>query len=162
MSIAWRATFFLRTFGFLKVPLIFFTGATVVSLDDDSCVIAIPFLKRNKNHLNSMYFGTLCIGADIAGGIIAARLLDQVKRGKGSLIFKDFHAKFLKRAEGKTFFTCRDGAAIRDAVQRAEQSFERVELPVKIIATVPTQFDDEPVAEFELTLSLKVRHEKIR
>jgi hypothetical protein len=32
---------------------------------------------------------------------------------------------------------------------------ERVNLPVKVIATVPDKFGDEPVAEFTITLSLK-------
>ena len=104
-----------------------------------------------------MYFGVLCVGADVAGGIIAARLLTKVKKGKGSLVFKDFKANFIKRAEGKTIFTCVDGAKIKEAVQKAEESLERVELPVTVIATVPDQFGSEPVAEFVLTLSLKVR-----
>ena len=53
------------------------------------------------------------------------------------LIFKDFQAKFLKRPEGRTLFTCKDGAAIIAAVKRAEESMERVDLPVSIVATVP-------------------------
>jgi len=157
MKLSIRDTFRLRAFSFAKIPMLFFAGPSVVSLTDDECVIALPFQRRNKNHLGSMYFGALCIGADAAGGMIAAKRLDQVKKGKGSLIFKDFQAKFFKRAEGKTFFTCRDGALIRDAVQRAEESLERVETPVRVVATVPEQFGDEPVAEFILTLSLKVR-----
>ena len=104
-----------------------------------------------------MYFGALCIGADAAGGFIAARALQKVKNGKGSLIFKDFQAKFLKRPEGRTLFTCKDGLAIKEAVIRAEESLERVEIPVTIIATVPEKSGDEPVAEFVLTLSLKVK-----
>ena len=104
-----------------------------------------------------MYFGTLCIGADIAGGIMAQRHLDRLKDRKGSLIFKDFKANFLKRAEGQTLFTCNDGARIQEAVTRAAESLERVDLPVYVTATVPSKFGDEPVAKFELTLSLKVR-----
>lgn len=157
MAISFKETFWLRAFGFTKVPLIFYTGASVVSLTDESCEISIPFAKRNKNHLNSMYFGVLCVGADVAGGIIAARLLQKVKTGKGSLIFKDFKANFMKRAEGRTHFTCADGLQIKEAVEKAEQTLERVELPVKVIATVPEKFGTEPVAEFILTLSLKVR-----
>ena len=104
-----------------------------------------------------MYFGALCIGADAAGGFIAAKALQKVKNGKGSLIFKDLSAKFLKRAEGRTLFTCNDGLAIKEAVKRAEESLERVDLPVTVIATVPDKFGEEPVAEFVLTLSMKVK-----
>lgn len=104
-----------------------------------------------------MYFGTLCIGADIAGGYIMARLLGNTKKMKPSFVFKDFQAKFLKRPEGDTHFTCKDGLAIRDAVKKAQDTLERVELPVKVIATVPKVSGDEPVAEFVLTLSMKVK-----
>jgi acyl-coenzyme A thioesterase PaaI-like protein len=157
MNISIRDTIFLRAFGFTKVPMLFFVNPSVTKSTPEEVVISIPFHRRNKNHLGSMYFGTLCIGADAAGGFIAAKALQKVKNGKGSLIFKDFKAKFLKRPEGRTLFTCKDGMEIQDAVKRAEESLERVDLPVTVIATVPDKFGDEPVAEFVLTLSLKVK-----
>ena len=141
----------------MKIPLLFMASPSVISVGNEECVIALPFQKRNKNHLGSMYFGALCIGADAAGGLMAQRCLDQLKRGKGSLIFKDFKAEFLKRAEGQTFFKCSDGLRIQEAVEKASESLERVELPVYVTATVPSKFGEEPVAKFELTLSLKVK-----
>lgn len=155
----WKETLWLRLFGLAKVPFIYLSGARVIELSDASCRIGIPFRRRNKNHLGSMYFGVLCIGADVAGGIIAARLLEKVRKtqgAKGSLIFKDFQAKFLKRAEGDTVFSCQDGLAIEHAVRQAFETSNRIDVPVKVIATVPEKFGTEPVAEFILTLSLKV------
>lgn len=157
MNISFKDTLFLRAFSFAKIPLLFFVNPSVVRMTEEEVVVAIPFLRRNRNHLGSMYFGTLCVGADAAGGLIAAKALEKVKNGKGSLIFKDFQAKFLKRPEGRTYFTCKDGLAIREAVRRADESLERVELPVRIVATVPEKSGEEPVAEFTLTLSLKVK-----
>ncbi len=152
-----KETLFVRAFALAKVPLLFLTRPRVVEMTDDHCVLALPFTKVNKNHLNSMYFGALCIGAEATGGVIAMRLLQKLKKGKGSLIFKDFHANFLKRAEGETFFTCNEGIAIREAVAKATETMERVEIPVHITATVPKKFGDEPVATFVLTLSLRVK-----
>jgi acyl-coenzyme A thioesterase PaaI-like protein len=152
-----KDTLFVRAFALAKVPLLFLTRPRVVEMTDDQCVLALPFTKLNKNHLGSMYFGALCIGAEATGGVIAMRLLQQLKDGKGSLIFKDFKANFLKRAEGETFFTCKQGLEIREAVERAAKTLERVELPVHITATVPKKLGDEPVATFTLTLSLKVK-----
>ena len=157
MPISIKDTIFLRAYSFAKIPLLFAVGPKVVVLDEEKCVVAIPFRKGNKNHLGSLYFGALCIGADAAGGLIAAKLLRNLKSGKGSLIFKDFTAKFLKRPEGETHFTCLVGAQIKAAVEQAASSGERVEVPVPITATVPEKFGDEPVAEFLLTLSLKVK-----
>jgi hypothetical protein len=151
-----KDTIFLRAYSFWKIPLLFAAGPRVVSLNDRECVIALPYRRGNLNHLNSMYFGALCIGADAAGGLIAANLLRKLKSGKGSLIFKDFQARFLKRPEAETHFTCSAGEAIRAAVEKAAESGERVDLPVPVTATVPSKSGQEPVAEFVLTLSLKV------
>jgi acyl-coenzyme A thioesterase PaaI-like protein len=152
-----KETLFVRAFALAKVPLLFLTRPRVVKMSDEVSVLALPFSKMNKNHLGSLYFGALCIGAEATGGVMAMRLLQKIKTGKGSLIFKDFKASFLKRAEGETIFTCKDGLAIRDAVARAAETFERVEIPVHITATVPEKLGEEPVATFVLTLSLKVR-----
>ena len=149
-----KATWYLRYFGWKKVPLIFYCRPSVVELNREKAIIKIPIKRRNRNHLNSMYFGVLAVGADVAGGLLA---MDQIRRSKKkvSLVFKDFKADFLKRPEGDTLFTCYDGLAIEKLVQEAIASGERVNMPLKITATVPAIFGDEPVAEFVLTLSLK-------
>jgi acyl-coenzyme A thioesterase PaaI-like protein len=158
MPFALKDTIFLRAFSFAKIPLLYASGISVVECDSDVCVMRLPFRRMNKNHLGSMYFGALCIGADAAGGFIAAKLLRELKGGaKGTLIFKDFQAKFLKRPEGDTWFTCRDGARIAEAIETSRMSGQRVDLPVQVVATVPSKFGTEPVAEFVLTLSLKVK-----
>ena len=155
---SFKETVLIRAFALAKIPLLYFSRPKVVQLNDERCVISLPFTRMNKNHLGSLYFGALCIGADAAGGLIAMRLLQKLKNGKtGSLIFKDFKAEFLKRAEGVTFFTCLDGGAIQAAVSLAEESMERVDIPVRVTATVPLKFGEDPVATFVLTLSLKVK-----
>src|SRR4051812_41246690 len=90
-----KETVLLRTFGFLKVPLLCFVSPSVVELSDQRCVIRIPLNRRTKNHLNSMYFGALSVGADCAGGLMAVRFIREMGN-KISLIFKDCHSEFLK------------------------------------------------------------------
>ena len=150
----WLATIVLRYFGFFKIPLLFFVRPKVMELSDDTVVVKIPLGRRTRNHLGSMYFGALAIGADCAAGLIAMKRI----RGSAqdiSLIFKSLKAEFLKRAEGDVYFTCSQGLEIADLVIAAEASSERVEFPVEVIATVPEQFQEEPVAKFTLVLSLK-------
>lgn len=155
----WKENFYLKAFALTKVPLILFTGAKIKEMTDDKVAVEIPFAKRNRNHLGSMYFGTLCVGADVAGGFLAMKILSEVKTGKGSLAFKDFKADFLKRPEGPTLFVCNDGPQIRAAVAETAKTGERINLPVEVIATVPSIDPNEPVARFVLTLSVKVRAE---
>ncbi|MGA7614218.1 MAG: PaaI family thioesterase [Thermoanaerobaculia bacterium] len=151
-----RQTFFVRSWAFWKVPLIWYTRPSVLKLDDERCLIRIPFRRRNRNHLGSMYFGVLCVGADVAGGLIAMHRIR--KSGERvSLVFKDFKANFLKRPEGDVVFTCEDGVRIGELLDRVVRSGEREHDTVRVTATVPELSGSEPVAEFELTLSLKRR-----
>lgn len=149
-----KATWFIRYFGLKKVPLIFYCRPSVIELNDNTTIIKIPFKRRNKNHLKSMYFGALSIGADVAGGVLAMDLIRKSRRNI-SLVFKDFKAEFLKRPEGDTHFTCNDGQAVKKLIEKAISTGERVNMPLKITATVPELSGNEPVAEFILTLSLK-------
>lgn len=138
----------------LKIPVLLFLAPRVVELDDAGCAVVIALGWRSRNHLGSMYFGALCAGADLAGGLNAARLIYR-KHRKVGLIFADVRAEFLKRADGDVLFRSRAGQRIAEAVQQADESGERVTLPVEIIATVPDEYGDEPVARFTLGLSLK-------
>jgi len=152
-----KETVRLRAVGLLKIPVLFFLSPSVVELDDYRCVVKIPLTRRAKNHLGSMYFGALAAGADCAGGLIAWKLGDEfaAQGRKVSLVFKDFQAEFLKRAEGDVLFTCDEGQTIRRFVEQVAVSGQRENLPVHVTATVPSKFGDEPVARFTLTLSLK-------
>ena len=124
-----------------------------MSISDTQLEVKIKLNRRTKNHLSSMYFGVLSVGADITCGFLAMKLISK-SQSRISLIFKDFHADFLKRAEGDVHFICEDGLAIQNLVEVTEQTGERQNLPVQITATVPT-ISNEPVAKFILTLSLK-------
>jgi acyl-coenzyme A thioesterase PaaI-like protein len=149
----YQDTIFVRFFGFTKVPLIFFVSPSVVVLDDKECIIKIPLNRRTKNHLNSMYFGVLATGADLAGGLVAMKEIADSKK-KVALSFKDFHAEFLKRAEGDVHFICTQIPEIKKFVAEVIASGERMNFPVIIEAIVPS-IDKSPVAKFVLTLSLK-------
>ncbi len=71
-----------------------------------------------------------------------------------SLIFKDCHAQFHKRAMGDVAFTCEQGAALAQLIEQAATTGNRVDMPVRVVASVPS-LGDEVVATFTLTLSLK-------
>lgn len=153
MKRLWRETISVRLWALRHVRVLWFVQPSVLELDDRRCVIRIPLTWRTRNHLRSMYVAVLAVGAECAGGLLAMRRIEQ-RPEKISLVFKDIRAEFLKRAEGHVHFTCDDGAAIAALVDEVARTGERGNLPVRIVATVPAQGDD-PVARFELTLSLK-------
>ena len=148
-----KTTWMIRKFGLLKVPLIWLCRPKVIEHTDERIEVVIPLRRRTKNHLGSMYFGALAVGADVTGGFIA---MDPIKESgrQIQLIFKDFKADFLKRPEGDVHFYCNDGLAIRELVEKTVETGERHNYKMNIEAIVPSLSKDV-VAKFELTLSLK-------
>ena len=149
-----KETLKVRAFGFLQIPLIWFVNPSVVAIGIEHTEIVIPLNRRTRNHLKSMYFGTLAIGADLAGGLLFMNLM--AKEGlKASFVFKDMSAQFLKRADGDVHFVSKSGHDVAELIKRVAESPERQETTVEIKALVPKKYGDEPVAIFRLTLSVK-------
>ncbi len=151
-----KLTAFVRGLSLARIPLLAYTRPEVLEMDGARCVVRLKLRRRTANHLGSMYIAALVAGADVAGGLIAWMAIRD-SGARVALVFKSIQADFLRRASGDVHFTCEQGLAIRDLVRRAVQSGERQELPVDIVATVPAEDPDRPVARFVLTLSLKRR-----
>ncbi len=149
-----RETLNVWAWSLAKVPLLFAARPVVLESTDARVVVRISLRRKTKNHLGSMYFGALCIGADVAGGLAAMRTIERSGGGM-SLIFKDLTARFLRRPEADVHFTCENGEAIRELVALARSSGDREEMTVRVVATVPSISATEPVADFALTLSIK-------
>lgn len=145
----------LRAWSLRNVFLLWFVKPSIVELSERRCVIRIPLNWRTRrNDIHAMYLGVLCMGADVTAGLIA---YDQMQKRKLrlSFVFKSLRAEFLKRAEGDVLFTNDSGDQIQDLIGRALASGEREEASIPIVATVPSKLGDEPVAKFDLVLSLK-------
>ncbi len=136
--------------------MIFFLNPKILVCDEDKTEVKIPLNWKSKNHLKSMYFGSLCAGADIAGGFSAMKFIKE--SGKNvHLSFKDFKAEFLKRAEADTHFICEQNDEIKRFVQEVISTPNvRKEFPLRIKAVCP-KISSEEVARFELLLSLKFK-----
>ena len=133
--------------------MIFYCNPKVLKISKQSVEIKISLRRKTKNHVGSMYFGALSVGADVTGGALALELIKKSKN-KINLLFKDFKADFLKRAEGDVHFICKQGKAITSLVNKTIKTGERENMLLLIEAFVPS-ISNEIVAKFELTLSLK-------
>ena len=152
-SMAIKTNRLIQLFGITKVPMIWYCRPKVIEHTDEKIEIKIPLKRKTKNHLGSMYFGVLAVGADITGGFLAMNPIQESGR-KINLIFKDFKADFLKRPEGDVHFICNDGLAVRGLVEKVTKSTDRHNFKLNIDAIVPS-ISTEIVAKFQLTLSLK-------
>ena len=141
-------------FGIFKIPLIGFVRPRLIELSDTKMVIKIPLRRRTKNHLGSMYFGALAIGADLSGAFQAFFIAEKTDR-KMSIVFKNFNASFISRPESDVFFVSDEGGLIQEIIDETIKTKERVTKDIKINAF--TNYPEAPihVAEFVLGLSIK-------
>lgn len=157
MKLDRKSTFIVRMWALRNVFLLWLIRPRIVEVNDRRCEMVVPLNWRTRRRdIRAMYLGTLCMGADIAGGLIAFQIMMRSKESL-SFVFKDIRGEFFKRAEDDVHFACEDGAIIQDMVERARRSGEREETLVRVVARVPKKLGDEPVARFELTLSVKKR-----
>lgn len=139
--------------GLVKIPMIAYTKPKLQAIDDEKVVATIRLRRRTKNHLNSMYFGALAVGADVAAGLHAFYFAK--KSGATiSFAFKSVNAVFLQRATTNITFESKDGKIVSDAFEKALKSGERVNQPVLV-----TAYNDlnEAVATFNMEISVKVK-----
>ena len=155
MTLFTRFNYFLWYFGCFKVPLIGYLHPRLITLNDTDVVIKLPLTRRSKNHLHSMYFGALAVGADLAGGLHGFYHARQA-HVKISLAFKSFQAQFLKRPESDVYFVSSMGKDIQIMINESKENNQRINKP--IIVTAYTNYHQQPeeVAQFVLELSLKV------
>lgn len=145
----------IKSFSMMKIPLLVFANPSVLELSDEKCVVKIGLGYRTQNHLNVMYFGALAVGAELS---IAAKAVQEISRShkKIDFIFKDFHAQFLKRADGDVHFITEQAGLAKQLIAEAETSSERLERTIEGYAIVPSKGPDK-VMEYKLTLSVKQR-----
>lgn len=151
-----QLTWGLRGGALLKIPLLAFVWPEVLEVSEERSQLFIPCSYRTKNHLNVMYFGALCMGAE---AVIALHVVDEIrKEGRIDFLFKDFKAQFLKRAESDVIFICDQGLMVRELIKKARETKERQTQTFESYALTPSKTRNEKIAEFSVTLSAKQRH----
>lgn len=146
-------------FGLFKIPLVLFIAPRVVEISPKRFVLKVPLGYRTKNHLNSMYFGALGIGAELSIAAACAMTIHESKQ-KIDFVFKDYKAEYLKRADGDVLFVCDQIEDVVNLVEQSKSTPERIEKLLKGYAYVPSK-SEEPVMTYELTLSVRNRSIKV-
>lgn len=139
--------------GIVKIPMIAFVRPKLLRLDEKSSQVKIKLRRRTKNHLKSMYFGSLAVGADVAAGLHAYYFAKQAGVNV-SFAFKAIKGEFLQRAMSDVVFESNDGEIVEKAFKEALETKERVNQWVKVEAK---NKDNELVAVFDMEISVKVK-----
>ena len=139
--------------GWFRIRMIAFSRPRITELTTDRIVIRIPLNRRTRNHVGSMYFGALNIGADLAAGFMAYYFAR--KTGLTILpVFSRLEASYLKRADGDVYFRCSSGDEILEMLEHCISSPDRITRDLKVTAYLNDP-EESVVAEFTLGLSIK-------
>lgn len=139
--------------GKFKIPMIAYVKPKILALDEEQIKVRIKLRRRTKNHLSSMYFGSLAIGADVAAGLHAFYFAELAGE-KISFAFKSVNGEFLKRATTDVVFISKDGLVVKETFKEAMETKERINRKVNVEVMDANQ---EIVAKFVLEISVKVK-----
>lgn len=143
-----------RLFLLFNLPSAYFAGVRIKFISEEKCAVTVPYKWFSKNPFRSTYFACLSMAAEMSTG--ALTLSHIYKRSPSvSMLITDMSAEYYKKATAITTFVCRDGIALRDAVEEAIAANGSNVITVK---STGTNEAGEVVAEFSFTWSLKVRN----
>lgn len=142
-----------RMFLLAKLPSAFFSGVNVVSANENSCSVKVPYKWFSTNPFKSTYFACLSMAAEMSTGVLAMAHLYKRQPAVSMLVLK-VEGNFIKKATGVTVFTCDDGEAIKQAIEDAISSKESKTITARSIGK---NNDDELIAEFFVTWSFKAK-----
>lgn len=142
-----------RIFLLSKLPSAFFCGVRVRYADETKCVVTVPYKWLSQNPFKSTYFACLAMAAEMSTGVLAMAHI--YKRNPAvSMLVIEVKGNFIKKAVGRTAFTCEDGPLIKQAIEEAISSRESKTVTAKSFGK---NAGGEVVAEFSITWGFKVK-----
>jgi hypothetical protein len=142
-----------RAYLWAKLPLAACAGLRLRDLDASSCTISLPGGWRTRNPFGSTYFAAQAMAAEMSTGA-PAKVLVEGAAASVAMILREVRAIFVKRIQGKSFFTFSDIGGMHAVVERAAASGES---EVYTGRSVGRTSDGAVAAEFEITWSFKRR-----
>lgn len=139
--------------GFWKIPMLHYTRPKLLLIDEEHIILKIKLRRRTKNHLRSMYFGALCVGADIGAGVFTLYHAD-LQKLKISFAFKSMSVQFVQRAESHVRFICKDGDKLKRMIADCKETGKRQN---QVVAVEALNESNELVATFMMEASAKGR-----
>jgi hypothetical protein len=142
-----------RLYLFWKLPAAFFSGVRIREIDEQHCVVTVPYKWFSQNPFRSTYFACLAMAAEMSTCSLAMAHVYKRKPAVSMLVVK-FEASYFKKATGRTRFECKDGAMLLQVIEKAIATGE----PQSCVTTsTGTSKQGEKVAECLITWSFKVK-----
>ena len=113
----------LNTFLFFKLPSAFWCGVRTKYISPEKCVATVKHRWFNQNPFNSMYFAVQAMAAEFTTGALVMYQIKESKKNISMLVAQN-KSVFTKKATGRIIFTCNQGSAIKETIQKAIDSNE--------------------------------------
>lgn len=136
-----------------KLPSAYFSGVRVQYVDDDQCIVTVPYKWFSTNPFRSTYFACLSMAAEMSTGVLGMANIYEVVPSVSMLVLK-VEGNFMKKATGITTFTCEDGQLVARAVNDATAYGKPVTV---IMRSTGKNKEGDTVAEFAVTWSFKAK-----
>jgi hypothetical protein len=148
-----KSNFKMKLYLMMKLPFAFLAGLRVVKIDNTQASISIPYKFLNKNPFRSVYFAALSMAAEFSTGILAMAAISATNR-EVSMLVLEMNARFLKKARTKVIFTCKQGAEIKEIVDKCLKTNEGQ--TIKVLSK-GVDIESNEIAEFSFTWTFKAK-----
>lgn len=137
----------------LKLPSAWLCGVRVKEINDGFCVVNVKHKWINQNPFKSMFWAVQGMAAEMSTG---ALVMSEVQRSgkKISMLVAQNNAVFTKKATGKITFICKDGALIRETINRAIETGEGQTCWMKAVGA---NKDGVEVSTFQFQWTVKLK-----
>lgn len=142
-----------NTYMFLKLPAAWWCGVRLETLSETEAQTRVRYRWVNQNPFRSMFWAVQGMAAEFATGALAMHHIRMSGRPVSMLVLNN-KANFSKKATGLIRFRCEDGAAFRDALDKALRTGDGQTVWMKAIGT-DRQGDVVSTFLFEWTLKVK-------
>ena len=140
-----------KLFTLTKLPMAFFSGLKVTSLEPNAAAVSVRFKWINQNPFKSIYFAVLSMAAELSTGVLAFAQIYKRQPSVSMLVVK-LEAEFYKKAVGKIVFTCNNGNEVIAAIEKTIATKEGV---VVHCTSIGKDEQGIEVAKFIFTWSFK-------
>ncbi len=123
----------MRLYQLKNVPGAAFFRLRMEELKPEVVKVSLPYSWRSRNPFKSIYFVGLLAAAEYSTAMMVVSRLQQA--ANISFIVKSSSSEFLKKAKGRTTFTCVDHVQVDEAVNLALKTGKSVEIPLEAIGT---------------------------
>jgi len=108
----------IRYFTLLKLPLAYFSGIRITTIDADRVEASVKLKWINQNPFRSMFWAVQGMAAELTTGVLLMREIN-AQKSSVSMLLVETKASFSKKAKGKIVFSCDESKSAKDLIKKA-------------------------------------------